>query len=169
MRLLFLALALSLLAAGCTSQAGQNQTATQNGSGQQAGTEQGGSQQPSVNADAELNKCLSDTCGVSNDTMSDYCRVSCWNDYAVATSDPSKCDKNVELINSSIGYNVCVEDVAKATSNAAPCSLIKGEFDRDLCYIDIAQYLNDTSICEKVTPGGILEKQDCVNSVEGSG
>lgn len=131
-----------------------------------AGGQQPASDPQQTGAEAEFNECISDICGAGEDNLTKICRVSCWDDYAVATKDPKKCDKNFEIINSSMGYNVCIEAVAKAMNDASPCARISLEFDRDLCYVDLAQHLNDPKVCDKVEDENvILTKQDCLNAV----
>ncbi|MEW6722778.1 MAG: hypothetical protein AB1324_05950 [Candidatus Micrarchaeota archaeon] len=162
-----LTLAVLVLFAGCASQqpaASPQQPGQETGNGLQGGT--AGSQPPAQNAEAEFNDCISNICGPGNDNFTKICRVSCWDDYAVATKDSAKCSKNIELINSSIGYSVCIGAVSKAAKDPAPCGLLKTEFDRDLCYLELAQYMDDPSICDYVKDENvILTKQDCLNSL----
>lgn len=172
--ILIVLLAAGLIIAGCSQQPVQS---PQQGSGtpqppsggsqQPPSQQQGGAQQQGSGADAELQACINGICGIGNDSMTRICTVSCWDDYAVATKDAKQCDKNFELINSSLGYNVCVEAVAKASADAAPCGLIKGELYRDLCYVEVAKYLKDESVCANVDDADpMLTKQDCLNALK---
>ncbi|MEW6036400.1 MAG: hypothetical protein AB1529_07345 [Candidatus Micrarchaeota archaeon] len=162
----------AIVLAGCSQapQQGGQQTVPGAGAPSQGGQPPDGSGQPATgaatDAQAEFNECINDICGAGEDNLTKICIVSCWDDYAVATTDPAKCDKNFEILNSSIGYNVCAEAVAKAKDDATPCGLIKSEFDRDLCYVELAQWLDDPGVCDKVEDENVvLTKQDCLNAV----
>lgn len=158
---------LAILAAGCAQQA-KPEAPGNDTQPPVTGSQPPASGSPQPGAEAEFNECISETCGAGEDNLTKICKVSCWDDYAVATKDPAKCDKNLELINSSIGYNVCIEAVAKSMDDASPCGLIKGEFNRDLCYVELAQYLDDPAVCDKVDDTNVmLTKQDCLNAVSG--
>lgn len=178
--LLMVLIGAALIIAGCSQPVGgssQQQPPPQgsppSGGGAQNPPPSGGQQPPQQQqqgntADSELQACINGICGVGNDSMTRICTASCWDDYAVATKDAKICDKNFELLNSSIGYNVCVEAVAKASSDAAPCGLVKSsELDRDLCYVELAKWLKDPSVCGYVDDTDpILTKQDCINALK---
>jgi hypothetical protein len=152
-----------MMAMGCTSEqpTGSNMT----GDSSMADQPSDSSQQV-ADANASLSECLEDICGTGNSSIERICQVSCWNDYALETENAAYCDKNFELINSSTGYNVCVEDLAKKINDPQPCSLIKNEFGRDLCYVELAKYLDDPSVCDNVgEEDKMLIKQDCLNAL----
>ena len=94
------------------------------------------------------------------------CQVSCWNDKAVATGDGSLCEKNIELINSTEGKLVCLEEVAMANLDPTQCTKLNAGLYRDMCYVDVASALNDSSICDNVGENDtILTKDECVGKV----
>jgi hypothetical protein len=164
MRLMVIFLGIVVLLAGCAQE--QPSQAQQPGAPSQQG-QPPPSSPPGMNADTQLNDCIKNICSEDNDSISKICRVSCWDDYAVAKSDPSYCDKNIELINSSTGFAVCVEAVAKSTNDPSPCALIKSEFSRDLCYVELAKWLEDPSVCDNVEDGEVmLTKTDCLNALK---
>jgi hypothetical protein len=168
MRTIILLALASILLFGCAGNDSAAPAAGQPaGSGQAA--QQGQTQdsgQSAMSADAELNDCIENICGTGNDSITKICTVSCWEDYAVAKGDPSYCDKNIELINSTTGFAVCVEAVAKSTNDPSPCGLISGELYRDLCYVELAKWLDDPSVCDKVDDTNVmLTKADCLNAL----
>ena len=119
-----------------------------------------------LNAQTVFKDCM-DVCGDGENAFTKTCYVSCWNDLAIATVDAAKCEKNLELIDSSPGYNVCVESVARASGDASACGLIKAQMDQALCYVELAKRLNDPSVCDQVEEGGVpIGKQDCLNALK---
>ncbi len=112
-----------------------------------------------------IQSCLSECDGLSGSIMN-ICQSSCYQDKAIAEKDANTCKKVFELMNSTTAYEVCLEEVAIILEDASPCADLDSEFNRDLCYVTVADALGDITICDKVSDDDVkLTKQDCINKV----
>lgn len=125
---------------------------------------------PSV-ATFDLNACMSG-CDVADEERAKACKAGCWDNYAVATLDPDKCDNNLELLNNDATYFLCLEDVARAMKDPSPCGkLDSGKPDsgnyRNQCYMDLAEYLVDLNVCDNIAGSekGNTDRQVCIENV----
>ncbi len=113
----------------------------------------------------DLSSCLSDCDGLSGSILN-ICQSSCYQDKAVAEKSADGCAKVLELMNSTTAHEVCLEEVAIVLGDASPCAKLDSEFNRDLCYVTVADALEDVSICDYVSDEDVkLTKQDCLNKV----
>jgi len=152
----FVFLALMLLLAGCT---GAEQ------SGNETMEEEPGSQKENIQS-FDIDSCLSECDGLTGSILK-ICQSSCHQDNAVALEDPTKCTIVRDLMNSTAAHSVCLEQIALKIEDESPCENLENEFDRDLCYITVAEGLGDSSICDKVSSEGDdpLDKQSCLNKL----
>ncbi len=147
----FLFLAILLLLAGCTS------------------TEQTEKEDPAVEVQVikfDINTCLAECDGLKGSILN-ICQSDCYQTNAINLGSADECKKVEELMNSSTAHAVCLEEVAIQIDDASPCERLKNEFERDLCYITVAEALYDSSICDMVSSEGDdpLDKQSCLNKL----
>ncbi|MBU0527125.1 hypothetical protein KKE92_01475 [Candidatus Micrarchaeota archaeon] len=152
-------LAILLLLAGCTSteQSGNENTVVE---------EQNTASDDQNTQSFDIDSCLSECDGLKGSILN-ICQASCHQDNAIALENPEKCKVVEDLMNSTAAHAVCLEEVALKIGDASPCENLENEFDRDLCYITVAEDLGDISICEKVSSDGNdpLDKQSCLNKL----
>ncbi len=157
MRVVFLAIL--LLLAGCTSPE-QNEN-------EEVIMEEDSSEDNNQDTQSfDIDSCLSECDGLAGSILN-ICQSSCHQDNAIALENPEKCTIVRDLMNSTAAHAVCLEEVAIKIGDAGPCENLENEFDRDLCYITVAEDLGDSSICDKVSSDGNdpLDKQSCLNKL----
>lgn len=116
----------------------------------------------------DMAKCQKDCDFFKDVDIKKSCLGGCHQDSAIANKDPDRCDPMIEELGLTLTYyEICLEEVGKETGDWTVCKKIDTEPTRDMCYLELAQYFHDPSICDNVgVENVVLKPDDCKRLVE---